>query len=158
MDKKQKEAHVLALYEKGKTYREITKEAGVSPNTIKAIVNKAGDQMTSISSRAFELYVKQKTPLEVAIALNLEAEKAIQYHQQYFILLGCTEFTRVYPQIKDNPWLYVNLARLIQNARMVHCWQNNPLYKFIVSQYLMRDHDIIDFIVVQTKGLPSNVY
>jgi predicted transcriptional regulator len=119
MDKKQKEAHVLALYEKGKTYREITKEAGVSPNTIKAIVNKAGlDQMTSISSRAFELYVKQKTPLEVAIALNLEAEKAIQYHQQYFILLGCTEFTRVYPQIKDNPWLYVNLARLIQNARM----------------------------------------
>jgi DNA-binding NarL/FixJ family response regulator len=42
MNKKQKEGLVLALYEKGKTYREITKEAGVSPNTIKAIVNKAG--------------------------------------------------------------------------------------------------------------------
>jgi predicted transcriptional regulator len=34
MDKKQKEALVLALAEKGKTYREITKEVGVSPNTI----------------------------------------------------------------------------------------------------------------------------
>jgi hypothetical protein len=30
MDKKQKEALVLALFEKGKTYREITREAGVS--------------------------------------------------------------------------------------------------------------------------------
>ena len=42
MNKKQKEALVIALSEKGKTYREITKEAGVSPNTIKTIVNKAG--------------------------------------------------------------------------------------------------------------------
>ncbi|MGC2308521.1 MAG: LuxR C-terminal-related transcriptional regulator [Nitrososphaeraceae archaeon] len=51
MDRKQKEALVLSLAEKGKTYREITKEAGVSPNTIKAILNKAGlDQTTSISS------------------------------------------------------------------------------------------------------------
>ncbi len=42
MDRKQKEALVLALAEKGKTYREIAKEAGVSPNTIKAVLNKAG--------------------------------------------------------------------------------------------------------------------
>ena len=41
MDRKQKEALVIALSEKGKTYREITKEAGVSPNTIKAVLNKS---------------------------------------------------------------------------------------------------------------------
>jgi len=119
MDKKQKEALVMALAEKGKTYREITKEAGVSPNTIKAVLNRAGlDETSSISSRAFELYVQQKTPVEVAITLNLEADIAIQYHQQYFMLLGCTEFTKVYPQVKDNPWPYVNLVRLVQNAGM----------------------------------------
>jgi predicted transcriptional regulator len=119
MDRKQKEALVLALAEKGKTYREITKEAGVSPNTIKAVLNKAGlDQTTSESSRAFELYVQQKTPLEVAIALNLEADKAIRYHQEYFMLLGCTEFTKVYFQIKDNPWPYVNFVKLTQNSGM----------------------------------------
>src|SRR5918994_1710732 len=100
MDKKQKEALVLALLEKGKTYREIAREAGVSPNTIKAIANKAGlDESTSISSRAFELYVQQKTPVEVAIALNLEADEAIRYYHDYFRLLGITEFTRVYLQI-----------------------------------------------------------
>jgi DNA-binding CsgD family transcriptional regulator len=31
MDKKQKEAFVLALLEKGETYRDIAKKAGVSP-------------------------------------------------------------------------------------------------------------------------------
>ena len=119
MDKKQKEALVMALLEKGETYREITKKAGMSPNTIKAIANRAGlDETTSISSRAFELFSEGKTPLQMAITLNLEAEIAIQYHQQYYMLLGCTEFTKVYLQIKKNPWPYVNLVRLVQNARM----------------------------------------
>jgi predicted transcriptional regulator len=119
MDRKQKEALVLALAEKGKTYREITKEAGVSPNTIKAVLNKAGlDQNTSISSRVFELYSQQKTPIEVAIALNLEAKEAIRFHQEYIMLLGLTEFTKVYIQIKDNPWPYVNFVKLTQNSGM----------------------------------------
>jgi predicted transcriptional regulator len=119
MNKKQKEALVLALLEKGKTYREIAREAGVSPNTIKAIANKAGiDESTSISSRAFELYVQQKTPIEVAIALNLEAEKAINYYNEYFKLLGITEFTKAYLQVKDILWSFVDLAKLIQNARI----------------------------------------
>ena len=121
MDRKQKEDLVLALAEKGKTYREITREAGVSPNTIKAVLSKAGlDQNTPIASRVFDFYSQQKTPspLEAAIKLGLESDKAIQYHQEYFMLLGCTEFTKVYRQIKENPWPYVNLVKLIQNERM----------------------------------------
>ena len=63
MNKKQKEALVLALAEKGATYREITKKAGVSPNTIKAVLNRAGlDETTSIQSRAFELLLPAKIP------------------------------------------------------------------------------------------------
>ena len=38
----------MALAEKGKTYREITKEAGVSPNTIKAVLNRAAAGSTII--------------------------------------------------------------------------------------------------------------
>jgi predicted transcriptional regulator len=119
MNKKQKEALIIALAEKGETYRDITKKAGVSPNTIKAVLNKAGlDETTSISSRAFELYVQQKTPVQVAIALNLEAKEAIRYHQDYIMLLGLTEFTKIYIQIKDNPLPFANLFKLVQNARM----------------------------------------
>jgi hypothetical protein len=117
MDKKQKEALIISLAEKGETYREITKKAGVSPNTIKAVLNRAGlDESTSILSRAFELFSEGTTPLQVAIKLNLEAGTAIQCHQQYYMLLGCTEFTKVYLQIKDNPWPYVNLVKLAQNS------------------------------------------
>ena len=91
----------------------------MSPNTIKAILNKAGlDQTTSISSRVFELYSQDKTPLEVAITLWLKSEEALRYHQEYYMLLGCTEFTKVYFQIKDNPWAYVNLVKLALNSGM----------------------------------------
>ena len=104
---------------KGESYRDIAQKAKVSPNTIKAISNRAGlEETTSISSRAFEIYVQQKTPIEVTIALNIEAKEAIRYHQEYFMLLGLTEFTKIYIQIKDNPWSYVNLVQLTQNARM----------------------------------------
>src|ERR671918_572585 len=119
MDKKQKEALVLAMLEKGESYRDIVQKAKVSPNTIKAISNRAGlNESTSISSRAFELYVQQKTPIEVAIALNLEAEKAINYYHEYFMLLGITEFTKTYLQVKDNPWPFINLVNLVQKARI----------------------------------------
>ena len=40
MDKKQKEALVLAMLEKGESDRDITQKANVSPNTIKAISNR----------------------------------------------------------------------------------------------------------------------
>ena len=122
MDKKQKEAFVIAMLEKGESYRYIAQKAKVSPNTIKMLANRAGlDETTSISSRAFELYLQQKTPLEVAIALGLKSEEALRYHQEYFMLLGITEFTKVYLQIKDNPWPFVNLAKLVQNARIGEC-------------------------------------
>ena len=54
----------------------------------------------------------------MAITLGLKSEETLRYHHQYYMLLGCTEFTKVYLQIKDNPWAYVNLVQLIQNAGM----------------------------------------
>ena len=68
MDRKQKEDLVTSLLEKGETYREITKQAGVSPNTIKAVANKMGlDQNTSVSSRALELYVNKRLPCKLRL-------------------------------------------------------------------------------------------
>jgi transposase len=57
MDKKQKEALVIVMLEKGESYRDISRKCKVSPNTIKALPNRAGlDESSSISSRAFELF------------------------------------------------------------------------------------------------------
>ncbi|MGC2308522.1 MAG: hypothetical protein WA461_08965, partial [Nitrososphaeraceae archaeon] len=54
----------------------------------------------------------------MAITLGLRSEEVLRYHQEYFMLLGCTEFTKVYLQIKDNPWAYVNLVKLALNSGM----------------------------------------
>jgi DNA-binding CsgD family transcriptional regulator len=91
MDRNQKEALIIALAEKGKTYREIAKEAGVSPNTIKAVLNRAGlDQTTSIFARVFELYSQDKTPLEVAIALGLKSEEVLRTIMSIMYYLDAT--------------------------------------------------------------------
>ena len=83
----------------------------MSPNTIKAIANKKGlDPNTSISSRAFELYVQKKSPLQVAIELDIKAEDAMHYYYDFFMLLGITEFTKAYLQVKDNPWPFIDLS------------------------------------------------
>lgn len=53
MDRKQREVLVIALHEKGKTYREITKELRLSPNTIKAILNRVGLDQTNLAMILF---------------------------------------------------------------------------------------------------------
>ena len=158
MNKKQKEALVLAMLEKGESYRDIAQRVNVSPNTIKAISNRAGlDESTSISSRTFELYVQQKTPVDVAIALNLEAEKAINYYHQYFMLLGITEFTKAYLQVKDNPWPFVNLVKLAQKSGI----RNGEVVELlkIANRYLPRvrlEYDRLKYELNSWKAEISN--
>lgn len=73
-----KEMLVLDLYyNQNKTYRQITKEAKICPRDIKVIVDKKAkevelSQSTSISSQAFSLFLQGKTPIQVAITLNLK--------------------------------------------------------------------------------------
>jgi hypothetical protein len=117
--RQEKEKLVVELYNQGKTYAQIAKEAHVSLRDIGPILSKAGIQQNqSLLSRALELYHQQKTPVEVAIILGLEADEAIRLHRQYYTLLGCTEFARIYPEIKDDPWSYVNLVNLTKNQQM----------------------------------------
>jgi hypothetical protein len=117
--RQEKEKLVVELYNQKKTYAQIAKEARVSLRDIGPILSKAGVQQNqSVMSRALDLYHQQKTPVEVAIILGLEADEAIRLHRSYYTLLGCTEFTRVYPEIKDDPWVYVNLINAAKNERM----------------------------------------
>ena len=34
------------------------------------------------------------------------------------MLVGLTEFTKIYIQIRDNPWPYVNLVNQVQDSKM----------------------------------------
>jgi DNA-binding CsgD family transcriptional regulator len=87
MSREEKERRVIDLYSQGKTYRQIAEEVRVSRNYIHAILYKKEDeknnsavtnnqkQQQELCSRTYELFSEGKTPIEVAIALNIPASK-----------------------------------------------------------------------------------
>src|SRR5215212_11351145 len=102
----EKERLVLDLYNQGKTYREISKVARISPRDIGVILNKVIEdkaegikqqddaeenrqqeqQHLSLSAQAYKLFSDRKTPLEVAIALNLGESGATKLYKEYWKL------------------------------------------------------------------------
>lgn len=93
--RQEKEKLILDLYNQGNTYKQITKIARVSPRDIKPVIEKAekererelgintqegnsgstGNQTQKkipTSSQAYRLFSEGKTPLDVAIELNLK--------------------------------------------------------------------------------------
>jgi DNA-binding NarL/FixJ family response regulator len=58
LNKQEKEKLVLDLRSQGKTFREIAKEAKISPRDIKDILNKTAseEQSTSLSTQAYGLF------------------------------------------------------------------------------------------------------
>src|SRR6185437_8079870 len=87
-----KEMLVLDLYyNQDKTYRQIAKEAKICPREIKTIIDKKDKEMelsqsTCVSSQAFSLFLQGKTPIQVAITLNLKEPEVYELYKQYWSL------------------------------------------------------------------------
>jgi hypothetical protein len=119
-----KEILVLDLYyNQDKTYRQIAKEAKICPRDIKTIIDRKiketeQSQSTSVSSQAFNLFLQGKTPLQVAIALNLKEPEVHELYRQYWSLQQMYDLYRVYERIKDSIGPFIELYRLIEAASM----------------------------------------
>ncbi|HEY7078371.1 MAG TPA: hypothetical protein VH500_01640 [Nitrososphaeraceae archaeon] len=105
-----KEMLVLDLYyNQNKTYRQIAKEARICPRDIKTIVDKKVketelSQSTSISSQAFNLFLQGKTPIQVAITLNLRESEVHDLYKQYLSLQQLDDLYKIYEKVKDGTW------------------------------------------------------
>jgi hypothetical protein len=119
-----KEMLVLDLYyNQDKTYRQIAKEAKICPRDIKAILDKKAEevelnQSTSISSQAFSLFLQGRTPIQVAITLNLKEPEVHELYKQYWSLQQLHDLCQIYEKIKDSIGSFVELYRLIEAAGM----------------------------------------
>src|ERR687885_557397 len=108
LTRKEREELVLDLYfNQNKTYHEIAKIARISPRDIKPIIDKAYQEKErtehkSLAVQTYELFSKGKTPLQVAIGLNIGECQAIQYHTQYLRLVQADDVTKIYLELKDN--------------------------------------------------------
>jgi transposase len=140
--RKERERLVLDLYNQGKTIREIAKEARISFRDIGVILNKIieekdreegikqGDdaeknqqqkeeqQQLSLSAQAYKLFSDRKTPLEVAIALNLEESEATKFYREYWKLKQLHNLNMVYEETKSDIDPFLKLYRLSKAAGM----------------------------------------
>jgi hypothetical protein len=124
LTRKQKEELVLDLYfNQNKTYNEIAKVARISPRDIKPIVDKAYQEKErkehkSLAAQAYELFSKGKTPLDVAIDLNIGEAPATQHYTEYLRLVQLDSVTQLYLDLKGDIWNFVSLYKQAKVAKM----------------------------------------
>jgi hypothetical protein len=96
---------------------------------IGAILNKAREEKeaskeqtekTSLSTQAYKLFTEGKTPIQVAIALQLGADEVNEYHkEEYLKLIHRDNLNQIYEEIGDDDIEpFVKLYKSAKNAGM----------------------------------------
>ena len=98
LSREEKEKMVLDLYyNKGYTYKQLTRELRMSPNQIREIIKRHEEKndaiankkkMLSLSSQAYKLFYEGKNNVEVAIKLDIPESQATQFRLEYWRLKG----------------------------------------------------------------------
>jgi transposase len=142
LTRQERERLVLDLYyNQGKTYREISKEARISPRDIGVILNKAIEEKTareegikqddgeknqeqeqqrqvSLSAQAYKLFSKGKLPLEVAVTLNLGEPAVTNTYREYWELKRLHILNSIYKETNAKLGPFLKLYRLIKEKGM----------------------------------------
>ena len=141
LTRQEREQLVIDLYNKGNTYREISKEARISPRDIGVILNKVmeekkteakgqqdnntdtennqeQEQQPSLSTQAYKLFSEGKTPIELAIELNIRESEATKFCREYWKLKLLHNLNMVYEEIKDDIASFLKLYKLAKAKGM----------------------------------------
>ncbi|HZB15970.1 MAG TPA: hypothetical protein VE445_02295 [Nitrososphaeraceae archaeon] len=132
MSKEQKERRVVDLYSQLKTYRQIAEEVRISPNDIHAILKKKEEEKnnsivtnnkkqpsSSFAAKAYDLFSKGKTPIDVAITLNLPGSKVSKLYREYRDLKGLGQLNAIHKETNGNTWPFWKLyQQLVKKRRM----------------------------------------
>jgi uncharacterized protein YjcR len=106
ISREEKEKMVLDLYyNRGYTYKQLTRELRMSPNQLREIIKRHEDKndaiankkkMLSLSSQAYKLFLEGKTNVEVAIKLDLPQEQVTQFRLEYLRLQNQNKLESLY--------------------------------------------------------------
>ena len=108
---KEKKNMVVDLLDKGFTLREIAKSAHVSFSYVGKIRKRISGELAdekenakplSIHSQAFELFLDGKSPVEVAIALDLKTEEVIKLFNDFLALQNMHKVAVILKDYKKN--------------------------------------------------------
>jgi DNA-binding CsgD family transcriptional regulator len=139
LTREERERFVIDLYNQGKNYREIAKEARISLRDIEPIVKKAikeketmqakqenkadnnpdfnsnNQKHPSLAGQAYALFSQGKTPKDVAIELDLREPQVTKYQREYWKLEGLHDLNSVYQEIAGEG--ITHLIRLYQCSK-----------------------------------------
>jgi plasmid maintenance system antidote protein VapI len=120
MNLEEKKNLVIQLHQEGKTQREIAQVAHMSVRDISRIIRKLEGiplEEKSVETKALDLFYQGKKPIEVAVELNLNAQKISKLYKDYLKLEGFHKLVSVYEEIHDNLSLFLKLYyAVIQNG------------------------------------------
>jgi transposase len=144
LNKHQKKALVIELYNKGKTRRQIAEIVHMSFKDIADIINEyTGEDMTvnkpkkSKDALAFELFLQGMQSVEVAIELDMPADKVEELHVQYWRLSKLDNLEILYHEAEYSLSLLLRLHNILKDKRVT------------------KDKDISDLIELAKDGLPN---
>ena len=133
MNREEKEQYVIQLYKENKSTREIAKLVHMSFRNIGAIIKKAkfeadgerrplkeDDDIKSKSktTQAIKLFSELKSPVEVAIALDLPANQVRAIYREYWELEGMHGLAQIHEEAKYDLDDLLRLHRIVQALRM----------------------------------------
>jgi hypothetical protein len=124
LTRKEREELVLDLYfNQNKTYPEIAKIGKISPRDIKPIIDKAYQEKErqehkALFVQAYDKFYKGKTPLQVAIDLNIGQAQTTQYYADYLKLIGLEDITKIYLEFKGDVSYFVSLCKAAKAVKM----------------------------------------
>ena len=120
MNLEEKKNLVIQLHKEGKTQRKIAKIAHMSVRDISKIIRKLegilSEEEKSVETQALDLFQQGKKPIEVAVTLNLNAQKTSKLYKDYLKLEGLYELVLLYEEINENLSLFLKLYyTILQN-------------------------------------------
>jgi len=117
----ERKKRVIDLYfNQHKTYAEIAQIEKISPRDIHAIIKeeeakrqkyKRQLQQVEISGKAYELFSKGYTPLQVAIELNIRQSQATKYYREYWKLKRLHILNSIYKETNGKLGPFLKLYR-----------------------------------------------
>ena len=145
LNQHQKKALVIQLYEQGKTRRQIAEVAHMGFKDIADVIKKhTGEDTDSVDkpqkskdARAFELFLQGKQSVEVAIELDMPADKVEELHVQYWRLSKLDNLEILYHEAEYSLSLLLRLHNILRDKRIT------------------KDKDISDLIELANEGLPN---
>ena len=125
--REERRRRVLEHHSQGMGTREISKLLHMSFTDIAKILKDSDKEKESeqqrtrqefLSSQAYTLFSEGKSPVQVAIELNIRASEAIIFQREYWELEGLHNLNQIYQEIKDGTWNFVNLWKSVKAAGM----------------------------------------